>query len=1354
MLLERFLPELLRRRLAADPASIAAPNLVCHSSAVLLADISGFTPLAERLAERGPEGAEELTRCLDTYFGELIDLVTDHGGDVVKFAGDALLAVWRASAEEDTATATRRAAQCGLAIQGKLNDYAVGGDIRLSLRVTIATGDLHFSNVGGVLGRWELLVWGEPLAGLAQARAGTQPGQVVVPAGAWAHLHEFAEGTRMKPRGNVRIDAIRAPIAPARLVFQPIPIEAHPALLEHIPGTILTRVNAGQTRWLGELRRVVALFAKFPASTIDGDPRRVAEQTHLMMRALQTAVYRYEGNVNKISVDEKGIMLLAGWGLPPLAHEDDAARAVKAALTVQADLATSGLSCAIGIATGQVFCGVIGNAVRGEYTVIGDAVNLAARLMEASQASIRCDPATFQKAKDELQFEALPAIAIRGKARPVLVYRPTGAEVERVRQQGEMIGRNREREVLAELLNATLRSRDGGVVVIEGDAGMGKSRLVTDVRERAQQLGVRLLSGGAHAVERTTPYFAWRAVFSQLFDVASKEEQAIQQRVVKERLAADPELLAVAPLLNVVMPMLDLGDSELTAHMSGAVRASNAHALLVRLLRDRSLAAPLVVVFEDGHWLDSASWALLKQVHAEAGQVALVLSTRPMTEPPPEYGYLLRAHDACHLRLETMTPEQTLDLVCQRLGARRLPDAVGELILTKAEGNPFFSEELAFALRDAGHILVEGGECTIAPGSGDLRALSLPDTVQGVVTSRVDRLTPSQQITLKVASVIGHIFALRILHEIHPVPEDRLHLAELLPPLCQLEIIQPIRADDDPLYRFKHAITEEAVYNLMLFAQRRELHRTAALWIERANADQIDDYYPLLAHHWSKAEDWPKAVEFLEKSGQQALDRFANQAAIAQFQRAVTIADRERIRIDPERRGYWQRCLAHAHYGTGQFDECKIHSERALAALGWPVPTSTPGLVLSLVGQILLRVAQSLLPRWFRARDEKERERRLWGVRLQNRLSELFLFAQNVLGLVYSGLRELNLAEPAGPSAELGRAYSAMAAIVGTIPMPRVGDTMLARSLDNAGTTDPVNEAFILTRCGVYGIYGARWPDCEKWFTAAYDTSKRLGDGRVLQDATIMRALTGHYQGRFAESAELCAELLESATARGSDQGISWARMGRGMNFVRLGRAAEALPLFDPVLPWLADKATLAEKIWGHGMRALALLRAGDPVRARGEADRTLALVEEARPVAYWTQQSTAAMCEVYQLLLDATVEGSPERSELLTRLRRAAKGMRSFGGVFPFGGPAGLYWQGIYEAKAGKIARATARLRDCLASAERLAMPFEQGLAHRELGRILPGSDPERPRHAARAREILSGLGAVYDVARIPSDP
>ncbi len=900
-----YVPSLVAQQVALDPSPLAQAKEDSFQAAVLFADISGFTPLTEDMVNSGPNGVENLSRILNDYFGQLVDTVTAYGGDVVKFAGDSLLALWPAE-EADLAQAAMQAAQTALALHVQMLAFRAGEKRqRLLLKISISAGRVISGHLGGRNGRWEFVINGIPLSEVSIAEQFSQRGQVVVAPSAWQLMMDRCLGYKYES-GYVQLQTIHSPVPIRQRQFPALPDMAQDALYAYIPGAIKDRLTARQTDWLADLRRVSVIFMTLPGLTPDTPlPRAQA-----IMETLQATLYRFEGSVNKISVDDKGLTLLAALGLPPLAHEDDAVLAVQAARALYADLKELDFLGAAGVTTGRAFCGTIGNNTRREYTMIGDVVNMAARLMQNAAAHtgpgdvpILCDEATFEEAQSRVQFAELEPIPIKGKHGLIKVYRPLGEKRQAIHSEATItvVGREKERMVLGEALNRLMQGQSQ-TIVIEGEAGIGKSQLVHNLQRQAEAMRVGAFVGSGTTVERAASYHAWRNIFSQMFDIGILIDAQAQQHHLHNLLEDEPEILERISLLNPILPF-NLPDNELTAQMTRQTRADNTRDLLIRLLQDSVDRSPKLIILEDAHLLDSVSWDLALAASRRVRPCLLVLALRPMPEPRPEaYEQLITAVQTHHLRLGALAADETLTLIQHRYGVDHLPEPVANLILEKGGGNPFFSEELAFALRDTGYVTIMNGGCQVSP-QVDFDALSLPDTVQGIVTSRIDRLLPGEQLTLKVASVIGRFFAYNTLRDVYPIGEDKPRLPQYLRQLEQRALMAMETPEPELTYTFKHIITQEVAYNLLLFEQRRQLHDAVATWYEVTYGLQVNGrageeapqpsslVLSLLVHHHHHAGNAAQERHYATLAGYQAVLQFANAEAVHYLSRALELTE-------------------------------------------------------------------------------------------------------------------------------------------------------------------------------------------------------------------------------------------------------------------------------------------------------------------------------------------------------------------------------------------------------------------------------------------------------------------------------
>lgn len=475
--LASFSPGRLCRRFTERDPDIPLPSSEDRPCAVLFADISGFTSLTERLGRKGAVGAEELTTALNSYFGKLIEIVCDFDGDVLKFAGDALLATFEDRVgRTGLKDAAIRAVAASLKIQQQMRDFPEVEGTKLSLKIALSAGDLRMLHLGGVFGRCEMLMVGDPLRELGNANHLAGPGDIIASPSLLTRVESTASGSRLEG-GNFRIESLpqtdingiekSVGTGQSALVEAPFRPSVVAAMRGYIPAAIYARLAAGQTDWLGELRKVTVVFVNLPGFNRE-TPLPTAQQ---LMVLLQRSIYQFEGSLNKLSVDDKGVSMLAGFGLPPMAHEDDAARAIGAALLLHEHITGLGWKCSIGVATGRIFCGAYGNEQRREYTVIGDTVNTSARLMQAAQGHILCERVTWQEAEPRFDFETLEPLKMKGKSEPVPCYRPVGRRIQTVRETGQRttIGRKKERGIFALRLAGLVERQESSVLFFEGE---------------------------------------------------------------------------------------------------------------------------------------------------------------------------------------------------------------------------------------------------------------------------------------------------------------------------------------------------------------------------------------------------------------------------------------------------------------------------------------------------------------------------------------------------------------------------------------------------------------------------------------------------------------------------------------------------------------------------------------------------------------------------------------------------------------------------------------------------------------------------------------------------------------------
>lgn len=1395
-LLASYVPSLIRRRVAQNPAPIESAFAKDFHAAVLFADISGFTRLTEGLAEKGPTGVEKLAQILNDYFGQLIDIVYEHGGDVVKFAGDAVIATWGAASdspvpapqvqagmtdpvsEDAQRQSILRAAECAFQIRERLLNYRVE-DTTLYLKMSIGSGRVWESHIGGVFNRWEFVLVGDPMVEIGAANYLAKAGDIIVAPSAWTLVRDDCEGETMEfrqPNGQVqtamRVTRLKsASQFPMQQEAFTIPEEGQAALRPYIPGSIINRISAGQSDWLAELRKVTILFVNLPDLGHDTS----LETAQKTMRTIQQVVYRFEGSLNKISQDEKGVMIDAAFGLPPLAHADDPARGIQAALMLYDELLQLGVRGSIGLTTGRVFCGLVGTNNRREYTFLGNSVNLAARLMslalQREDSSILCDRPTYEAVRDRAEFDVLPPQRIKGRSEPVDVFHPVREKKEVVRAQTDLIGRKDEKAILIDAIQLIQRGAPFKGVILHGEAGIGKSRLMDELVHQAQLSQLNTFRGAGDSIEKSNPYFAWRSVFDQVFgieEITSKpqlnaaDRSAIQDRVMARLGSLDNESLRYAPLLSVILP-ISIPENEFTSAMSGEVRGGNIRDLLIRLLQREAGQSPILITLEDLHWLDSASWALLSDVFQKVRPLLLAVNTRPLNTPAPiPFKDIAEHSEVRFIKLDMMTLDEVEQLVCQRLGVKAIPAEAGRLIREKSEGHPFFAEELAYALRDSGVLLIQGNECRLAEGLTDLRSVSLPDNLEAAITSRIDGLNPAQQLTLKVASVIGRIFAYRMLHAIHPIEADKPSLYEYLTTLTRMSLTLIESEAPDMAYIFKHAITQEVAYNLMLYAQRRQLHQAVAEWIESSYEHEIASYYALLAYHWIQAASDPepalrkkvihKAADYLEKAGDQSLNNFANAEAAQYFTDLLRF--KEEVKPSRLQLGQWYRKLAMSHLGLGRLVEAKQNFLQALETLGQRVPASGLGMIGGLLGQLGRQTSHRMFPKAHRGRvtDPEQEKIRIEIVQiLQEYATVLFLIGDpNPLPMFHSVVTGLNTAETIHDTPELAYMYAQMGAICGFIPVR--GQARYYTEQWRALNEQIYNANFFvgsaIALATVESGIGA-WKELQDSLEKVIEICTSLGNNRQAGEAHSFLASNATMEGNLPLAERYNARLLENALRRNNPVQIVWTCEWAGSVALRRGENGKALEIVERAMK-VMEKTPVGEvaEFIIHGIHVEGLWHSGEAAAALNEAIDLLNRAAKMQVVDYSIYVGFNHFMDVIFLALEQAYEqNSPqsESDELMKHARLAVKIMKAYARVFTVGEPVMQRYTGWIEWYSGKKEKALQAWRMACEKAHPIPMHYEEGLAHWTIARHLPVENPERASHLKNARDAFARGGLEY---------
>ena len=964
-----YLPRYLVEEQLRDPE----PGRVSgqfREATIMFADISGFTAMSERLSRRGEEGAEEITNIVGDYFTTMLDVAASQGGDLLKFGGDALLVAF--FGDDHAINGCRAGAQMQRAIARFRRVEAFDEIFSLKMTVGLGSGALFMASLGTPK-KMEYTVMGEALARMAHAENQAEGGEIFVDEATYravesqvrvgetrdgCYLVTQVEGSEspgahspaleaMPRRQGDDLDALTAHIEETVVGLDVLSPFLPPGLLD------LLRFDPARmaSREKGEFRPVTTIFANFYG--IEEIIRRLgagksAEITAILnthFSQMQEIIQRYGGVVDKVDSYVVGHRIMALFGAPR-AHVDDPERAVRAAWEMQAAMAafdeletsagTFALNQRIGINTGRVFAGNIGSEARHEYSVMGDEVNLTARLMSAAQeGQVLISQSTAAQVGKRFRLDEKEPVKLKGKSHPAPNYDVQGVveryEAGRVTRRSPLVGRDEEWESIWRVAEQAGRG-SWQMLAIHGEMGLGKSRIVEELigrwsEEKGDTFFAACLSYGRH-----TPYAPWIGILRQIFGLRDDDDdQERREKITGRLVAANPEwadwAALIANLLGVPME-----ESNLLRSLDAKLRQQNLQRIVTGLIVSESDHYPTMLVIEDIQWIDEPSLALLNHLTAHVGFRPLLVC---VTCRPDESLDLATARQSNYtsLALEGLSEADSLALLESQLPTEpEMPQRLKELIIKNAQGTPLFIVEMAHALIES--YLSYDAESGVYHARADLERVQVPDTVSRVILSRLDRLDEQSRNMLKVASVIGREFQRWLLQSVYPYHANEEEMKTRLLAMCQKEILDRIQV----AYLFRHVMTREVAYESLLYAERRDLHRKIAQSIETQRGAHVDEHIEVLAEHYTLAEDWPQALEYHLRAGDRAQAIYANEDAIHRYQKVLEIA--QHVSDSLGKRLTTHEGLGDTYQLVGRYDEALESYEQARAVLDELEPES------------------------------------------------------------------------------------------------------------------------------------------------------------------------------------------------------------------------------------------------------------------------------------------------------------------------------------------------------------------------------------------------------------------------------
>jgi class 3 adenylate cyclase/tetratricopeptide (TPR) repeat protein len=1166
--LDAYVPRVLMRHLSESPGTTARSV----DATVVFADISGFTALSERLARQGRRGAEELSDTIGGSLSTLLSVAYENGGSLLELGGDALLLLFEHDGHAGRACRAAVGMRRTLREIGRVDTGA--GRVTLRISQGVHSGTFHNFLVGE--SHRESLLVGPAASGVVRMEKAAHAGEIVISPQTAALLPERCVGTRKGP--GLRLAG--EPDAGTALVEPPYEPPSLDAIASCLPVMVRSHLIAGDQP--SEHRNVTIAFLRFEGTDqlireegVESASRALTE----LVTDVQRAVDRHEVCFLVSNVDDDGGKLLLTAGAPRIIGDDEERMLLALREVLDGDRR---LAIRVGVNRGNVFAGEIGPPYRRTYTVMGDAVNLAARVMaQAPAGELYSTVGAIARSPTHFLTRRLEPFAAKGKAEPVQAWSvgPPQSARERaaVAVHFPLVGREREIVALTRALDKASAGH-GRFVEIAGEPGIGKTRLAEEVRERAD--GVQCLSATAEAFTVSTPYAAWRGLLREAIGVGW---EAVDE-VVLDRLGAlvderAPELRPWLPLLAVPFDVDPPSTPEADA-LAPEFRRARLHETVIAFLR-ALLDGQTLIVCDDAQYLDEASADLFAAVASEIDTTRwLVLLVRR------EQGSFSVPQSESIIRLEPgpLAVADTRALAEAATDAAPLNPTLLDLSVERSGGNPQFLRDLLRAAAD---------------GDGE----GLPESLEAAAMARIDRLDPDDRTIIRHASVLGLSFHPRFLPEVlrdHGSPlNDETWLR--LEPFFQY--------DGNGYRRFRRVIVRDAAYAGLPYRTRRRLHAAVGLRMEQEYSSMLDEVGGLLSLHFHRAGEHAKAWRYAREAADRARDNGAFAAAADLYRRALDSARNLDV-TRTELAAAWEE-LGEAHARAGEVTKAVEAFGKARRRL--PEDVVRGARLMHRTAWVYERIGRTApAVRWARrglraldgvggrpaARERAGLVTTLAAVRRrQGRAAE----AER---LCREGIAQ---AEAAGDELLMARAYFNLDWAL--VTLDRAGEAthseLALEIYTRAG--DSERQAAVLNNLGGFAYWDGRWQEAVDLYARAAEASERAGDlwAAAYGDCNIGEVLAD--QGHLEEAEERLRRARRIWHGTEDEHGVAFTTALLGRLAARAGRHEEATELLTEAARTFRDLRVVEDAALADAYLAEAAMLAGRAEDALAEADRQLA---------------------------------------------------------------------------------------------------------------------------------------------------
>lgn len=1157
---------------------------------ILFFDLVNFTRLTSALAESGPRGAEKLHELMTNYYDLMLEIIHRYGGTVYQFAGDSALAAFEEKKDGEIATMLNISA-CTLEMRRSLRESRIHYKNQIfGAKFAVSYGEFYQILLGDDATYFQIALIGSAIETVIRAERFAQEGDIVLApelAGAIGDKASIItkDSIYFLENLNVQIDTPKT----NELADSEIIINDEAKFLRQcarfIAPVLAEKIKASQMGYIGEFRDVTSVFIQASGIDFSTDPKKAIENLNEIYKHTRALCDTYGGILAQGDFTDKGVVFLVIFGAP-IALEKKEMMAVRFALRLfdtEKDFSYI-QNFNIGIATGPLYCGDVGSRTRKGYSVLGESANLASRLMEYSAGKHpTLDPKTAKGLPGTFLLEEKSGVKLKGISESLTIYTATGEKKfdEVTDDHAALIGRKQE---LAWFKTIVTRTDKHGITAgIIGEAGVGKSCLVNDLIFEARKEKFEIYSGISYSYEKFTPHFPWKSILLKIFQVHDVLQTEFAIHKIEETLKSlsDTEISGAFEVWAQVFYRL-LGGSvqepAYTANMDPKKKSEHIFNIVGAIIAQKASSEKMLFLFEDFHWIDEASENLIRYIRElDTPGLLLLLVSRPE-------GPIMKLHSQENIDLLTLnefSEEDALNFVRIKMNLNERDAKTIKLeqdIIKKGHGNPLFLESIVYSLREQGILVPDKNGKNIL--SRDAHNIEIPDSLQGVLLSRIDRLNEEEQIILKNASVIGRLFEVSLLKYITQGDFD----SSLSSNLMNLESHDfTILDSSDPLaYVFKHILIRDAAYQTLLSATKATLHNRIGNYLESLGQQKIQENIDLLAYHFLHAKNENKAIKYSIEAARNAKSAYSISDAIHHYGNALELlqnvnnkqgllyevkielghvyrnggffAEALDIFQEPLEMVKGKESLARIHTGIGQVyqeqgdtDLALPELEKAMELLGTKIPKNKIAATVGILTQLLKRALYRALP----FLPVKATGKRLRNLELQfeilEYLAKIYFFIE-IEKFGWVNLMQANISDGIKTDRARGSSYATLSLIYAGLGLYSLSDKTAKKSeIFTRKTNDPLMEAWLLERTGAIEMYKNNPILWSEKLTKALQLNEKFAGiwEKVLSKS--LKSVAYSYAGKIKEGYENNKNVLDIAISDNVKQFQGWALSLNGL---------------------------------------------------------------------------------------------------------------------------------------------------------------------------------------------------------------